>query len=49
LTITEQLGTFIQGQSGIYTVTFANSASAGPTSGPVTVTESLPSGLTLTG
>ncbi len=41
-------GNFTQGQSGaVYTITIGNSASAGPTSGTVTVTEILPSGLTL--
>jgi hypothetical protein len=50
LTITESAsGTFVQGQSASYTITVANAANAGPTSGPITVTESLPAGLTLTG
>src|SRR5262249_40012998 len=41
-------GNFTQGQQGAtYTVTVANGASAGPTSGTVTVTENIPSGLTL--
>ena len=41
-------GNFVQGQSGAtYTVTVSNSAAAGPTSGTVTVTETLPDGLTL--
>ena len=41
-------GDFAPGQSAAaYTVTVSNAASAGPTSGTVTVTESLPSGLTL--
>ncbi len=41
-------GSFTQGQSGAtYTVTVSNGASAGPTSGTVTVTETVPSGLTL--
>ncbi len=39
---------FMQGQPGAaYTVTVSNQAGAGPTSGTVTVTETLPSGLTL--
>jgi len=50
LTITETPnGTFIQGQDATYTITVANAANAGPTSGPITVTESVPPGLTLTG
>ncbi len=41
-------GSFTQGQSGAaYTVTVTNAATAGATSGTVTVTESLPTGLTL--
>jgi Abnormal spindle-like microcephaly-assoc'd, ASPM-SPD-2-Hydin/Galactose oxidase, central domain/NHL repeat len=41
-------GNFTQGQANAaYTVTVSNAASAGPTSGAVTVTETLPSGLTL--
>ena len=41
-------GTFVQGQSGaVYTVAVQNSVMAGPTSGAVTVTESLPTGLSL--
>jgi uncharacterized protein (TIGR03437 family) len=41
-------GKFAQGQvNATYTVTVTNSASAGPTSGTVTVTENVPSGLTL--
>jgi uncharacterized repeat protein (TIGR01451 family) len=41
-------GTFAQGQQGAtYTVTVVNSPSAGPTSGTVTVTDTIPSGLTL--
>ncbi|HLJ45113.1 MAG TPA: hypothetical protein VKU01_03855, partial [Bryobacteraceae bacterium] len=41
-------GNFAQGQQGAtYTVTVLNGASAGPTSGTVTVTETLPAGLTL--
>jgi uncharacterized repeat protein (TIGR01451 family) len=50
LTITETpVGAFIQGQNAVYTVTVANAANAGPTSGPVTVTESVPNGMTLIG
>jgi uncharacterized repeat protein (TIGR01451 family) len=41
-------GSFSQGQQGaVYIVTVSNAANAGPTSGNVTVTETLPSGLTL--
>jgi len=41
-------GSFTQGQAGAaYTVTVSDAASAGPTSGLVTVTDTLPSGLTL--
>src|SRR5262249_1728884 len=41
-------GNFTAGQQGaVYTVTVSNAASAGPTSGTVTVTESVPAGLTL--
>jgi hypothetical protein len=50
LTITESpVGTFIQGQSAVYTVTVANAANAGPTAGTITVTEVTTAGLTLTG
>lgn len=50
LTIAEQAnGVFVQGQSASYTVTVSNGANAGPTSGTITVTESAPAGLTLTG
>jgi uncharacterized repeat protein (TIGR01451 family) len=50
LTITETAaGTFIQGQNAVYNVTVANGANAGPTSGPITVTETVPAGLTLIG
>jgi len=42
-------GNFIQGQTGaIYTVTVSNAPGSAPTSGTVTVTETLPGGLTLT-
>jgi uncharacterized repeat protein (TIGR01451 family) len=41
-------GSFTQGQSGAtYAVTVSNAASAGPATGAVTVTETVPSGLTL--
>jgi hypothetical protein len=41
-------GNFAQGQqNATYTVTVSNAAGAGPTSGTVTVTETIPSGLTL--
>jgi uncharacterized repeat protein (TIGR01451 family) len=41
-------GSFAQGQNGAaYTVTVSNTASAVPTSGPVIVTEAVPSGMTL--
>ena len=41
-------GNFTQGQQGAaYTVTVSNGSGAGPTSGTVTVTENVPSGLTL--
>jgi hypothetical protein len=50
LTITETpTGAFVQGQSSGYTVKVADAANAGPTSGTITVTVSLSSGLTLTG
>jgi uncharacterized repeat protein (TIGR01451 family) len=41
-------GNFVQGQNGAtYTVTVSNAANAAPTNGTVTVTDSVPSGLTL--
>jgi uncharacterized repeat protein (TIGR01451 family) len=41
-------GNFTQGQqNSTYTVTVSNAANAGPTSGTVTMTETVPSGLTL--
>jgi uncharacterized repeat protein (TIGR01451 family) len=41
-------GNFAQGQQGAaYTVTVSNGANAGPTSGTVTVTDTVPAGLTL--
>jgi uncharacterized repeat protein (TIGR01451 family) len=39
----------VQGQTAVYTVTVGNTAGAGPTSGLVTVTETVPNGLTLIG
>ena len=43
-------GNFTQGQTGAtYTITATNSAASNPTSGTVTVTDSLPAGLTATG
>ena len=40
-------GSFKQGQNNVtYLVTVSNGSTAGPTSGPVTVTETVPSGLT---
>lgn len=49
ITITKtHTGDFIQGQTGAqFTVTVSNGAGAGPTSGAVTVTDTLPAGLTL--
>ena len=41
------VGVFTQAQNGTYTVTVRNGNFAGPTSGVVTVTETVPSGLTL--
>jgi uncharacterized protein (TIGR03437 family) len=42
------IGNFTQGQNGAaYTVTVSNAALSGPTNAPVTVTETMPSGLTL--
>jgi uncharacterized repeat protein (TIGR01451 family) len=46
LTLTHS-GNFKAGQSGAYTVMVSNAPSAGATSGAVTVTETIPSGLTL--
>ncbi len=46
ITITDP-GNFAQGQTGAYTITVSNSPAAGPTSGTVTVTATLPTGLTL--
>jgi uncharacterized repeat protein (TIGR01451 family) len=48
LTILEApANTFVQGQTAVFTITVGNAAGAGPTSGPVTVTETVPNGLTL--
>ncbi len=42
------MGNFTQGQqSAMYTVTVSNGANAGPTSGTMTVTDTIPAGLTL--
>ena len=40
-------GVFPPGQPNVYTVTIANASGLGPTSGPVTVTETPPAGLTV--
>jgi uncharacterized repeat protein (TIGR01451 family) len=40
-------GSFTQGQQGMYTLTVSNASGAASTSGTVTATENLPSGLTL--
>jgi len=40
-------GNFTQGGNGVYTVTVGNAVGAQPTSGTITMTENLPSGLTL--
>jgi uncharacterized repeat protein (TIGR01451 family) len=41
-------GNFVQGQTNaVYTVTVSNTAAASPTNAPVTVTETIPTGLTL--
>ena len=40
-------GNFTAGGTGSYSLTASNAANAGPTAGTVTVTEILPSGLTL--
>lgn len=42
-----QTGGFTQGQTGTYTLTVSNGLNAAPTTGTVTVTETLPSALTL--
>jgi uncharacterized repeat protein (TIGR01451 family) len=50
LTISEApVGALVQGQTAVFTVTVGNAAGAAPTSGPVTMTETVPSGLTLLG
>ena len=41
-------GKFVTGQSGSYAVTISNAAYAGSTSGPVTFTASVPTGMTVT-
>jgi uncharacterized protein (TIGR03437 family) len=41
-------GAFLPGQSGTYVLLVANAANAGPTAGPVTVTDPIPAGLTAT-
>ena len=43
------VGIFVQGQNPAYTLTVANAAGAGPTSGTVTVSETVPSGFALVG
>jgi uncharacterized repeat protein (TIGR01451 family) len=40
-------GNFIQGQNGVYILTVFNQSGAAPAAGTVTVTEALPSGMTL--
>jgi uncharacterized protein (TIGR03437 family) len=40
------IGTFIAGQTGGYTIVVSNAATAGPTIGAVTVTDTMPTGLT---
>jgi uncharacterized repeat protein (TIGR01451 family) len=48
LTVTSaHSGSFVQGQSGVYTLAVSNAPGALATSGTVTVTDTLPSGLTL--
>ena len=47
LTVTKaHAANFVVGQHGIYTLTVSNAADLGPTSAPVTLTDTLPSGLT---
>jgi uncharacterized repeat protein (TIGR01451 family) len=41
-------GNFTTGQTGAFTITVSNAAKAGPTSGTVTVSDTLPTGLTAT-
>ncbi len=38
-------GNFIVGQNGAYTLSVGNAATAGPTTGPITATDTLPAGL----
>jgi uncharacterized repeat protein (TIGR01451 family) len=45
----EHAGAFTSGDSGSYTLTVSNAASAGNTGGTATVTEVLPAGLTMSG
>ncbi len=48
LSVTQtHVGAFTSGQTGVYTITVSNGSGAGPTSGTVTVTESVPAGETL--
>jgi hypothetical protein len=50
LTITAApVGAFVQGNGAAYTITVGNAATGNSTSGTVTVTETVPAGLTLTG
>jgi uncharacterized repeat protein (TIGR01451 family) len=50
LTISEApANTFVQGQTAVFTVTVGNATGSGPTSGLVTVTETVPNGVTLLG
>jgi hypothetical protein len=50
LTISETpAGLFIQGQPAAFVITVANAADGAPTAGTVTVAQSVPAGLTLTG
>src|SRR5262249_41331417 len=41
-------GSFTAGQTGTYTITVSNAANTSPSSGTVTVTDALPTGLTAT-
>ena len=45
--VSAHLGNFAAGQDGVYTLSVANAAGAGPTSGTVTVNEILPLGLSV--
>ena len=40
-------GNFTVGVNGAYTITVSNAAGSGPTTGTITVTDTLPTGLTL--